>query len=96
MGALLATQLLLAFATQNLRTVVDGILLARDTDRGEVYGLGASVIGMCRVGGPLVAGALAQAHMMLPLVASLLLAVVGVWVLYSWEPDQSGGKEKEQ
>ena len=79
MPAFLATQFLLSFATQNLRLIVDSVLLsaASNADRGEIFGLGASIIGMCRVCGPVVAGALAEIHMMLPLVCSLFLAVLG-------------------
>ena len=74
----------MSFATQNLRIMIDSLILAAasDTDRGEVFGLGASIIGLCRVGGPVVAGTLAEVHMMLPLVCSVFLAVVGSVVLF--------------
>ena len=64
--------------------MVDSLILAAasDTDRGEVFGLGASIIGLCRVGGPVVAGTLAVVHKMLPLLCSVLLASLGSVVLF--------------
>ena len=47
-----------------------------------MFGLGASIVGLCRVGGPVVAGSLAELHMMLPLCCSVLLAAVGSGLLF--------------
>ena len=47
-----------------------------------MFGLGASIVGLCRVGGPVVAGSLAELHMMLPLCCSVLLAAVGSGMLF--------------
>ena len=64
--------------------MIDSLILsaASDSDRGEVFGLGASIIGLCRVGGPVVAGTLAEINMMLPLVCSVVLAALGSGVLF--------------
>ena len=80
----LITQFLLSFATQNLRIMIDSLILsaASDTDRGEVFGLGASIVGLCRVGGPVVAGSLAELHMMLPLLCSIGFAALGSVLLF--------------
>lgn len=93
MTSLLLMQCILSFSSQNLRIVVDAVILAAaaDHNRGEVFGLGASVIGLCRVGGPLVAGCLADVHMLLPLVASLALACSGSAALFL----HSTAREKE-
>ena len=53
-------------------------------------------MGLCRVSGPLVAGSLAECHMMLPLIASLLLAVAGAAVLFvGGREEKENEKEKE-
>ena len=64
--------------------MIDSLILsaASDTDRGEVFGLGASIVGLCRVGGPVVAGSLAELHMMLPLLCSIGFAALGSVLLF--------------
>eukprot|EP00116_Pleurobrachia_bachei_P006110 sb/3466372/ len=88
---LMLTQFALSLATQNLRVVIDSIILSSvgDKDRGEVFGVGATVVSMCRVGGPILAGVLGDVHMIAPLVCSLGFAVAatGVW-WFGADPDK--------